>query len=150
MFALFRARSILTFSALTSLLLSACSPATGSTEPAPTLEPQAGLYAFENVNVTPMDREHVLNNQPVFVRDGHIESIQPAGHGLPEGATLIDGSGRYLMPGLAEMHGHVPGGDNSQYVEDALVLYISNGVTLSRGMAGRPFHILRRQRVLER
>src|SRR5690625_2237197 len=122
MFALFRARSILTFSALTSLLLSACSPDTEITETAPTLETQAGLYAFENVNVIPMDREHVLNNQTVVVRDGHIESIQPAGHGLPEGATLIDGSGQYLMPGLAEMHGHVPGGDNSQYVEDTLFL----------------------------
>lgn len=149
MFALFRARSILTFSALISLLLSACSPDTEITETAATLETQAGLYAFENVNVIPMDREHVLNNQTVVVRDGRIESVQPAGHGLPEGATLIDGSGRYLMPGLAEMHGHVPGDDNPQYVEDTLFLYISNGVTLVRGMAGSPSHIELRQRLLE-
>src|SRR5690625_6675768 len=76
MFALFRARSILTFSALTSLLLSACSPDTEITETAPTLETQAGLYAFENVNVIPMDREHVLNNQTVVVRDGRSEETR--------------------------------------------------------------------------
>src|SRR5690625_7136996 len=111
MFALFRARSILTLISLTRLLLSACSPDTEITETAPTLETQAGLYAFENVNVIPMDREHVLNNQTVVVRDGHIESIQPAGHGLPAGATLIDASGRYSLPGQPERHGRDPGGD---------------------------------------
>lgn len=147
--AIYRARSLLVFSAFISLLLSACSPDTEITETSPTLETQPGLYAFENVNVIPMDQEQVLHNHTVVVRDGRIESIQPAGHGLPQGVNLIDGSDRYLMPGLAEMHGHVPGDDNPQYVEDTLFLYISNGVTLVRGMAGSPSHIELRERLLE-
>ncbi|HBQ60761.1 MAG TPA: amidohydrolase, partial [Balneolaceae bacterium] len=64
---------------------------------------------------------------------------------LPSGATIIDGSGKYLMPGLAEMHGHVPptnpdpsapGYFDKEYVESTLFLYVSNGITTVRGMLG--------------
>lgn len=108
--------------------------------------PEPGLYAFTQVAVLAMDRERVLENQTVVVRAGRIESIDPGGK-APAGATIIDGAGLYLMPGLAEMHGHVPGGSNPQYAEDVLFLYISNGVTLVRGMAGDPYHIELRQRL---
>jgi imidazolonepropionase-like amidohydrolase len=134
-------RILITFTALIgSLLLSGCGPD-------PRVEP--GLYAFENVNVIPMDEERVLRNHTVVVRDGRIESIQPASYDLPQGATIIEGTNRYLVPGLSEMHGHVPGGDDPQYVEDVLFLYISNGVTLVRGMAGSPYHIELREQLLK-
>src|SRR5690625_5699156 len=51
------------------------------------------------------------------------------------------------MPGLAEMHGHIPGDSNSQYAEDVLFLYISNGVTFVRNMAGHPSHLELRERI---
>ncbi|MDQ2075841.1 amidohydrolase family protein [Marinimicrobium sp. ABcell2] len=124
--------------AVSSLLLIACNSAQR-------VEP--GLYVFENVNVIPMDRERVLRNQSVIVRDGRIQTIQPVGLDHPEGATVIEGSNRYLMPGLAEMHGHVPGDENPQYTEDVLFLYISNGVTLVRGMAGNPYHVELREKL---
>ena len=58
---------------------------------------------------------------------------------VPEGATIIDGAGMYLMPGLAEMHGHVPRPDEpAQYTEDVLFLYVANGITTVRGMLGAP------------
>ena len=107
-----------------------------------------GLYAITDVNVLPMDSESVYENHTVIVRDGRIESVVPADQAvLPDGAHLIDGTGRYLMPGLAEMHGHIPGSDNPQYAEDVLFLYISNGVTTVRNMAGHPYHLELRERL---
>jgi hypothetical protein len=47
-----------------------------------------------------------------------------------EGFFVIDGSGKYLLPGLIDMHVHL--GDN----EDDLLLYLVNGVTTIRNMWG--------------
>ncbi len=132
--------------------LAACGQETAPTTPpvtAPvtaTAETVPGLYAFTNVNVLPMDAERVLGNQTVVVRDGRIESVSRAS-AVPAGATTIDGAGRYLMPGLAELHGHVPGGDHPEYAENTLFLFISNGITLVRSMAGDPSHPILRERL---
>jgi len=113
----------------------------------PESAPQPGVYLFENVNVLPMDEERVLENHSVVVRDGRIEALLAPGEPAPSDATRIAGEGRYLMPGMAEMHGHVPGDSDPQYTKDVLFLYISNGVTLVRGMAGHPYHIELRDRL---
>lgn len=107
-----------------------------------------GVYAFVNVNVIPMTDETVLENQTVVTSNGRIESVGASGDvNIPDGAVEIDGSGKFLMPGLAEMHGHIPGDDNRQYAEDVLFLYISNGVTFVRNMAGHPSHLEFRDRL---
>src|SRR5688572_31864642 len=104
---------------------------------------------FENVNVIPMDRERVLEGQTVFVRDGRITQIGPAaGTPAPAGATRVDGTGKYLMPGLAEMHGHL----TANYLPDAaradvLYLYVANGVTTVRAMLGNPEAITTRDAI---
>jgi imidazolonepropionase-like amidohydrolase len=52
------------------------------------------------------------------------------------------------MPGLAEMHGHVPPPNQPvQYIEDVLFLYFANGVTTVRGMQGAPGQLELRDRV---
>src|SRR5690606_7707982 len=56
---------------------------------------------------------------------------------VPASAQRIDGSGRYLTPGLAEMHGHIPGA-NAAAAEDVLFLYVAAGATTVRGMQGHP------------
>lgn len=105
-----------------------------------------GLLVVENVNVVPMDSERVLEGQSVVVRDGRIERIAVTGEvTTPDGAEVIDGSGLYLMPGLAEMHAHVP--DDPAAVEEVLFLYVANGVTTARGMLGVPDHLELRQRL---
>lgn len=58
-------------------------------------------------------------------------------------STVIDGTGKYIIPGLTEMHAHIPTpeeGDDS-YVKDVLFLYLSQGVTNIRGMLGDPYHL---------
>src|ERR1044072_1059237 len=74
---------------------------------------QQQAIAFTNVNVIPFDRERILAGQTVIVRDGRIAEIGPAEKlKVPAGALQIDGRGKYLMPGLADMQPPLyPGGD---------------------------------------
>lgn len=118
----------------------------------PGLAQQAGTVAFENVNVLPMDRETVLTDHTVIVRDGRIEAVGPAASTpVPDGATRVDGTGKYLLPGLAEIHAHIPGiqagGENRQFAEDVLFLYVAAGATTIRGMQGHPTQLELRRRV---
>jgi|GEM_PF-6985483 len=107
----------------------------------------AGLYAITDVAVIPMDRERVLEGQTVVVDGGRIIDIGPSTRvAVPDGATRIDGRGRFLIPGLAEMHAHIPGPQNPEWAEDVLTLYVAAGVTFARGMLGHPTHLEFRER----
>lgn len=99
--------------------------------------------AFVDVSVIPMDRERVLEHQTVVVRDGRIVSVSPAREAqLPADAVRIDGRGKFLMPGLAEMHAHVPPqGASEQLLKDIMFLYVANGVTTIRGMLGATYQL---------
>jgi hypothetical protein len=109
----------------------------------------AQVIAFENVNVIPMDRNRVLERQTVVVRDGRISQIGRASRvKFPDGAVRVEASGKYLIPGLAEMHGHLPAPNASrELVEHILFLYVANGVTTVRGMQGNPAALERRAAV---
>lgn len=102
----------------------------------------APVTAFTGVTVIPMDRERTVPNQTVVVRDGRIASVGPASStAVPAGAVRIDGRGKFLMPGLAEMHAHVlgPQAANSEELNrDIMFLYIANGITTIRAMLGAP------------
>jgi hypothetical protein len=106
-------------------------------------QPATSLYAITNVTVVPMDRERRVQGQTVIIRDGRIEAIGPvSATKVPAGATRLEGRGRYLMPGLAEMHAHVPPNPAAaQWTEDVLFLYAANGITFVRSMLGAPHHL---------
>ncbi len=109
-----------------------------------------GTYAFVNVTVIPMDSERMLPGQTVVVQDGVIVAMGPAeSTPVPEGATRIAGEGRYLMPGLAEIHAHVPPGQDPprELIEETLFLYVANGVTTIRGMLGAPYQLALRDEI---
>jgi cytosine/adenosine deaminase-related metal-dependent hydrolase len=98
--------------------------------------------AFRNVHVVPMDEERVLRDYTVVVSGERIQAVGPAADvAIPEGARVVEGGGRYLLPGLAEMHAHVPGPLDRRYLEEVLFLYVANGVTTARGMLGQPAHL---------
>jgi imidazolonepropionase-like amidohydrolase len=102
--------------------------------------------AIENVNVVPMDREAVLPDRTVMVRDGKIVSIAPASEAdVPAFATRIDGTGKYLMPGLADMHVHLP--HDADGNPGMLGLFVANGVTTVRNMWGIPVHLQWRSQI---
>ena len=109
----------------------------------PVTWPQAGgdrEVAFINVTVIPMDAERVLPGHTVLVRGDRIVQVGPAAAvTVPAQALQVDGAGKYLMPGLAEMHAHIPSQEAPQEFTDAvLFLYVANGVTTARGMLGAP------------
>ena len=111
----------------------------------------AAVVAFENVNVVPMDRERVVEWQTVVVRHGRIVEMGPAARvKAPAGAVRVDGRGKYLMPGLAEMHGHLPTPQTpAEVTENILFLYVANGVTTVRGMLGHPGQLDLRKRTAD-
>ena len=96
--------------------------------------------AFINVNVIPMDAERILHGHTVLVRGDRIIQVGPVAEiTVPAQALRVDGAGKYLMPGLAEMHAHIPSPQESQeFTEAVLFLYVANGVTTARGMLGAP------------
>lgn len=106
--------------------------------------PQNGVTAFVGVNVVPMDKERVLTNQTVIVREGVIIQMGDAKKiKVPKGAQTIDGSGKYLIPGLADMHVHLMSDDGfpRELAGDELKIMIANGVTTIRIMNGMPEHL---------
>jgi imidazolonepropionase-like amidohydrolase len=111
----------------------------------------AEVIVFSNVNVLPMDRETILRDQTVIVRDGKIAQVGPAasvrGSEATARVTRVDGKGKFLIPALAEMHAHIPGGNQPDaLVERTLFLYAANGLGTIRGMLGDPRHLVYRER----
>ena len=109
----------------------------------------AASTAFVNVNLIPMTSETIVARQTVIVEDGLIVAIGDVDElTVPENAKRVDGAGRYLMPGLAEMHAHVPDPGSEEF-ERYLVLFVANGVTTIRGMLGQPSQLSLRQQILD-
>lgn len=103
---------------------------------------------FRDATLITMDAPGVLEGRDLLVRDGRIARIAPTGVIVPPAGTIIvDAGGRFLMPGLAEMHAHVPGPDPAGYAEDVLLLYLGHGLTTVRGMLGQPAHLGLRARL---
>lgn len=110
---------------------------------------QGNTVAFTNVNVIPMDTERALTRQTVIVKDGIVAEIGPAASvKVPKDAHRIDGTGKFLIPGLTDMHAHLLSDEHlpAELAPDELKIMIANGVTTIRLMIGTPRHLaLRKQ-----
>jgi imidazolonepropionase-like amidohydrolase len=106
------------------------------------------VVAFVDVTVIPMDRERSLGHHTVLVRGDRILAMGPTDQvKVPAGTLRVEGRGKFLIPGLAEMHAHIPGGQApDSVVERTLFLYVSGGITTVRGMLGHPRHLELRAR----
>ncbi|GAA0461726.1 amidohydrolase [Paractinoplanes deccanensis] len=91
----------------------------------------SGLTAITNVTVIDAVGG-VRRGQTVLVRGERILDVAAAQRvPVPRGATVVDGAGRYLVPGLADMHTHATGIDDTDPE-----LYVVNGITTTRQMSG--------------
>jgi len=101
-----------------------------------------------DVTVIPMTRQQELPHQTVLVQKGRVSAIGPTGQiPVPAGSRRIDGRGKFLIPGLAEMHAHIPSGEQpDSIIERTLFMYVARGVTTVRGMLGHPKHLELRTR----
>ncbi len=105
----------------------------------------AESLVFENVRVVDVDDASVSGPMRVGVVDGFIVDADSVDR--PD--ERIDTAG-FLIPGLAEMHAHVPpmrAGD--QPVHDTLMLWLAHGITTIRGMLGEPGHLALRQKLAD-
>ncbi len=117
-------------------------------------DPQGGpVTAFVDVNVVPMDADRTVQGQTVLVQDETIVEIGPADSvQLPDGARVVEGSGRWLMPGLVDAHTHLgtnlseftnripPQEELQEMAEGQMLLYLANGATtiLNMGSFAEP------------
>ena len=108
----------------------------------------APAVAITGVSVIPMDREEILANQTVIVENGRITHVGGP-RAAPSGATVIDGRGKFLIPGIAEFHAHVPSGGQAVHAHRTLALYALAGVTTARGMLGAPMHLALRDSIAD-
>jgi len=124
-----------------SLVLAVAVAAAGSEAVAQAARPTA----IEHVSVVPMDRPGVLADQTVVVVDGLIQAVGPAAKvATPKNATVVDGHGRYLFPGLTDTHVHLEGN-----AEQWLPWFLSHGVTTVFNLRGSPDQLALRRRVSE-
>ncbi len=99
--------------------------------------------AFVNVNVVDVVQGVVVPGQTVLVADGHVSAIGPAASTpIPAAAKRIPGDGRYLIPGLWDMHVHLRSDQarpNVRIPEEnaaTLDLFLPNGIVGIREMGG--------------
>lgn len=124
----------------------------GSVVTAQTREARAvdsATFVFRDVTVLPMTGPVALAHQSVVVRGDRIVAVGDVGTiEIPPGSTIVDGAGKYLMPGLADMRIRLPGPDSSgTLTRNTLALLLANGVTTVRVMAGNNRHLIIRDSI---
>jgi imidazolonepropionase-like amidohydrolase len=99
------------------------------------------VTVFRHVNVIPMDSNRILMDQAVVIRNGKIAEIGANNRvSNPPEATMIDGGGAYMLPGLVDMHVHSEKSD--------FPLFLANGITTVREMNGSADHLRWRQEIV--
>jgi len=122
------------FSALAILALSVLFETEPRCQPVPSQAPQPPLVL---VNVTVIDGRggQPLAARDVVIRGGRIAEITATANApLPDGATVLDLPGHYVMPGLVDAHVHLPA--NREELAKILGFLFDGGVTAVRDMGG--------------
>lgn len=126
--------------------LSACLILFGCQIQSQSVSPTAIL--IENVYVINVAEGTLSEPMQVVIDSARIRSITSGIENPGSYSTRIDGTGKYLVPGLAEMHAHIPGPNTSrERLEETLFLYLSNGITTIRGMLGHEMHLKLKEEV---
>lgn len=92
---------------------------------------------INNVTVIPITTNTVISNVNVYITNGVIEKIVPEGTKLPfKDYKTIDAQGKFLIPGMADMHAHFPENKSPINLQEYLELNLAAGVTTLRSMRG--------------
>ena len=121
-------------------LVTACSLAwLGSTAVVQAMSlPQRQAVAITGVTVVDVERGRSIGPRTVLVDDGRIVAIvAPRDAHIPASAQRVDGRGRFLIPGLVDMHVHLFNLSSHRPPNDwSFPLYVANGITGVREMRG--------------
>lgn len=88
--------------------------------------------AITNITVIDPETRTLAADQSVFIDEGRILAIEDSGIGAFAPQEAIDGTGKFIIPGLMNMHAHTA---VAPVVENTLKLMIANGVTGIRDMS---------------
>ena len=149
----------LNFLLLSTIIFNGCtnlSPESKNNLPKQEVQEQS-LFAIKNVNIIPMTKENnVIKNATVVIEDKKILSINET---IPNNAKIIDGTGKWLIPGLVDMHVHTNADLNFREnsptqgatffmdTQDVMTTYIANGVTTIFELGGRVEHFGQRNEI---
>ncbi|MEL7118207.1 MAG: amidohydrolase family protein [Bacteroidota bacterium] len=92
------------------------------------------VIAIENVNVLSPNADSIYYDKTVLIKQGKIEIVADSLL-ITEGTAIIDGNGKYLIPGLIDQHIHFWQSPND------LLLYIANGITTVGELKGSDYHL---------
>lgn len=98
-------------------------------------------YLIQNVTIIPMHIDLVDKNKDVLIENGIIKNIlsnNPKNVKNNAEHIVIDGTGKFLIPGYVDAHGHLP---DTSFVETYMLMQLYNGVTAIRSMRGRDWHL---------
>ena len=100
--------------------------------------------AIKNVHVISMNEneEEVQHNRTVLIDNGRITIIQSDSLPFSSKYIIKEGNGKFLLPGLIDMHAHV-------FDRSDLPMYLGYGVTTVRNMMGFSMHIRWKRQVKE-
>jgi hypothetical protein len=116
------------------------SPGAARAAPA-SLEPSGRpSIAIESVAVVDVARGEIVNPRTVLIVDGRIAAVgEPDAVSIPSDAVRVDGRGRYLVPGLVDMHVHLFNNASRRPPNEwSFPLFVANGVTGIREMRTEP------------
>ncbi len=102
--------------------------------------PKKGSFAITDVSILSPDGGSMIYGKTVMIEEGLISSIDSA-LTIPSSTTIIDGTGKYLIPGLIDAHVHLFQSPND------LLLYLANGVTEIRELIGEKSHLQWKQQI---
>lgn len=99
-------------------------------------------YIIQNVNIIPMNKETILYNYDLTIENGIIKTIEKHNIKTSSKHIIIDGTNKYLIPGLTDMKVHF-------YNDEILTLFLANGITTVRNASGKPYHLKLRKKINE-
>lgn len=118
---------------------------------------ESSIYVVKNVNIIPMtENNEVIENANVVIKNNRILSIN---YSLPTNAEIIDGKGKWLIPGLIDMHvhtnsdinfkGNIPtqGATFFMDTQDVMTTHVVNGITTIFELGGRFEHFGQRNEI---
>jgi imidazolonepropionase-like amidohydrolase len=115
-------------------LLTLAGPAIAQNRPTAS-HPSSPSITVTHVTVLTMTGGPPLKDQTVVVHGNRITALGPSATvPVPRGSRVVAGRGKFLIPGLWEMHGHLPNDKTSREID--LPLHVANGVTGVRNMWG--------------
>jgi imidazolonepropionase-like amidohydrolase len=126
-------------------------PSQAAPRPGASRGPLSGSFAIRNVTVITMTSDAPVRAATVLVRDGRITAVGPAVP-VPAGTRIIDGSNKFLIPGLTDMHTHLlsDGGEVHDSAGPAEIgVMLANGITSARLMIGTPEQLALRREVMD-